>query len=506
MTKEKIVWAFLGVSLAVGFIIFRPRGSGFVLGEPDEFIYMKLAESWRTMGWPIYGGQPFYYDLPFFTLAAAGLSFLKVGYLGAGRWLSYVAVFLTALLLYSFRGKTEKHSSKALLTALFFLLSPLTVFYSQIGVLDPLSTLWLLAALLFFVGARRAERVSFFGLAGVCLGLALLTKYTALVLLALVFFSFVVKSLQLTLAGPWREKWRLDGGSGLTLLVALALFLPPLFLYRLRDPWVFLVQTGSIFGLRGETGFVLFPQRLAFLPEWFTLSNLDYWWTGPFLALAFLGLMVNLYRRGEAFFLLTFLLYFYLILGRVPFHIRYLFPLLPFFSWLAADGLDFLSLKKEKIFWLLFLLLMISLAPRALTAWQSSRHDLLERSVAAVKLPRPDFSGFIFANYWPNFYAYLARTEKASWLATNKREVAAFYPAATADSFTLLSQAGGYVFLENLYARFIVHPAPRAEAVVRLAAQREPFLVVEDTVPNFPFSREPLNQVEVYEIVKGEVL
>lgn len=506
MTKAKMVKVSLLIFLAVVFVIFRPRGWGVVLGEPDEFIYMKLAESWRTARWPLYGGQPFYYDLPLFTISAAALSFLKVSYLQAVRWISYVAVFLTAFVLYSFRRKTEGSLYKALLTALFFLLTPLTVFYSQIGVLDPYSTLWLLAALVFFCLARRTERVPLFLLAGVFLGLALLTKYTALVLLALIFFHFVVKSLQLTLAGRWREKWRLDWGSGLTLFIAVVLFLPPLFLYRLKDPWVFLVQTGSIFGWHGETAFVLFPRQLAVLPEWFNLVNLDYWWTLPFLVLVFLGLSANLYRRRETFFLLTFGFYLYLILGRVPFHIRYLFPLLPFFSWFAVDGLYLLSLKKGKIFLLLSLLLITYLTPKASTAWQSSRHDLLERSVAAVKLPRRDFSGFVFANYWPNFYGFLARTEKASWLATNKREVEAFYPAADTDSFTLLSREGGYVFLEDFYARFIVHPPARAEAAERLETIRQPFLTVEDTAPNFPFLRGKLNQVEIYQIEKGEVL
>ncbi len=189
----------------------------------------------------------------------------------------------------------------------------------------------------------------------------------------------------------------------------------------------------------------------------------------------------------------------YLVLARAPFHIRYLVILMPVLAICFSLGLYRFKLLGKLSLLLIYIATTLYLIGYNVKVLQASRQNILETAVAAVKLPRTDFSGFIFSNYWPNILGYLAGTDRSSWLAKNKREVEAYYPAAEADSFTLLKKYGGYVFIEEKFSQEIGQPSARQEAIVVQLSGREPDNVISTTSPAFPYFREGGDRVLIYE-------
>ncbi len=489
----------MAIAALVLAIALRPRGFGFVLGDPDEFIFMKLAESLRLSHWPIFGGQPFYYDLPLYPLTASFFLLITNNYLLATRLVSYVSTLVTAAVIYKYLRIKTGERVLALVAALLFLMLPLSVFYSQVGIIEPFLSLLLFSGIISFDLAEEEHSLPLAFLSGGLLGLAVLTKFTALVPLLIIVIYLVLASLRLTLRAGNLLAIRVHLNSLAVLSTAGIIFLPVILFFRLKDYAVFSYQIGTIFGTNGATGWAIFPVVKALLPDWLTAGNAAFWLTWLVIIAAGVGSFWLVSDRRFRLLTTVFTVLLYLVLARAPFHIRYLVILMPVLAICVSLGLHRFKLLGQLPLLLIFIATTLYLIGYNVKVLQASRQNILETAVAAVKLPRADFSGFIFSNYWPNILGYLAGTDRSSWLANNKREVEAYYPAAEADSFTLLKKYGGYVFIEEKFSQEISQPAARQEAIVAQLSVREPDKVISTTSPAFPYFREGGDRVLIYE-------
>lgn len=490
---KKIYWLLLSTAFfSIYFLILRPLKSGFVLGESDEIIYMQMAENFRSLHAPVFGGQPFYYDLPLYPLVAAGLSFLIGNFLFAVKLLSFLSVMLSAVLIFFYLKFKLGNPIPAFGAGLLFLFFPLVIFYGQTGIIEPFLTLLLLAAAFSIDMALTRGSLRFAVLGGLLLGGSVLTKYTGLITYLFTGVCLFFRSLVLNLRLGWRDSLKVDRNSSLILFLASALFLPVIIYFRIFDRENFTYQTGTIFGFWDK------PSPLSF-PAWFNWDNLSYWLTPVVCVLILAGVWAFYRQRSFRLIFWLSLLTLAALMFRPIFHLRYLYVVLPYAAIIISLLFWKISFSQRKLYLLMLGVLLLYLAPYNVTAFASARHRLLERSVAAVGLPRADFNGFIFSNFWPNFYASLARTDKASWLSDDIREVQAFYPKSENNSFELLQQYGGYVFIDELYSQRIGQPAARLRALEKITREKTPLMVLSEEGSNYPFFRENLNTVTIYE-------
>ncbi len=159
----------------------------------DEGIYMGQARAVLQTGHL----TPYTY---FYDHAPAGWVFMAVwlavsgGLHTFGNAIDSGRIFMLLLhlamipLLYHIARKLGAGMSGAVIAGVFFSLSPLAIFYQRMVLLDTIMLFWVLVSLdLLLDGWGRLSRVI---LSGVCFGIALLSKETALVLLpALVFIA-----------------------------------------------------------------------------------------------------------------------------------------------------------------------------------------------------------------------------------------------------------------------------------------------------------------------------
>ncbi len=251
----------------------------------------------------------------------------------AARLPNVVASVLTVALVALLSWNLTRDRAASWLAAMFVALAPLAISFGPTAFIDPLLTMWLMAALALAVRADRAGRLRPFrpALAGLCLGLAVATKYQAWLFLPL------VAGLG-WLGGYGRREWgRALAGFGLPLL-ALAAWSAA----RPGAVGLTAAQIGNIGGVRPAWSWEL-GRRLA---AWAGLGHLALGW--PLAALAGLSLVaaVALSRRGEwrgtpAEALIGLFVAGYLLLHwlwAVPVWDRYLLPILPLVAILIARG------------------------------------------------------------------------------------------------------------------------------------------------------------------------
>ncbi|MEK7611037.1 MAG: glycosyltransferase family 39 protein [Patescibacteria group bacterium] len=490
---KKIYGLLFGAAfLLIYFLVFRPLTSGFTLGESDEIIYMQMAENFRNLHSPVFGGQPFYYDLPLYPLVAAGLSLLTGNFLFAVKLLSFLSVLLSAVLIFFYLKFKLGNSVPAFGAGLLFLFFPLVLYYGQIGIIEPFLAFLLLAAAFTLDMAISQGSLRFAVLSGFLLGGSILTKYTGLITYLFIGVCLFIRSLDWNRRLGWRDSLKVDRNSFLILALATSVFLPVIIYFRIFDRENFTYQTGTIFGFWDKPSPVVFP-------AWFNWDNFSYWLTPVVCVLIFGGLFFFYRQRNLRLIFWLSLLTLTALMARPIFHLRYLYVVLPYAAIIISLLFWKISFHRRALYLLILTVLLLYLAPYNVTAFASARHRLLERSVAAVGLPRADFNGFIFSNFWPNFYASLARTDRASWLSDDNREVQAFYPKSENNSFELLQQYGGYVFVDKLYSQKIGHPEARLRALEKIKEEKTPLMILSEEGPNFPFFRENLDTVTIYE-------
>ena len=296
------------------------RGSvlngGIILGEPDEFVHVKLVESILQNGQPTFQGKGFYYELPgYFTLGSLVTRIFSFAPLVSLRLISLVSTLGTAGLVF-FYLKRKESWLEATTGGLFYLLIPLSVFYSRVGIIEPLLVFLLTGTMVFFDLGRVEKNWRFSAFAGLFLGLGLLTKYSILPIFVLVVGFFLLDFFQDNLRFWKSDSIRLRLIGFLPIVLSLVLFLPVLLYFYKLDSLTLKDQTRQVFGLTGETKQELRLERLVDFSWWFSI---------PLVFLAVVGFVVRLKSiRREGFMAISFLLMVATIVSRFTISSHYL--------------------------------------------------------------------------------------------------------------------------------------------------------------------------------------
>jgi hypothetical protein len=488
---------------------------GLVLGEPDEHTHALLTENLKTSPFLQVNGKGWYYGLPLYFYLSYLVSFVFPLRFLALRLVSLLASAALTLGIYLF--VKEKVSKEAgFLSALIFLLSPLSIFYSRMGLIEMTVTAFILLFIFSLDRAWEKRNKKLAVLAGLFLGGSILTKYTALPFLFVPLFFILHSSFKnpLTRKG---EIFPLDLIPTLCLAVAGLIFVPLAFIIYRHEPFFFRQQLSSVLG--GQTGFGFYLSYLRPFVSWLT-------W--PVAILGLIGIYFVWIKRDWrlrpvlAYFLFTS----YFIFTRDELVPRYFLALAPFVSVFAGAGLTVLLTSfgcytnqlnrifgyaiahrnirsgKEVVVVGMVLLLLIFVLPKSHEAFRATQHNVLEEVGQFIKERNTD-DRWIFSNYWPPQVGFAAGTTKSTWLANCAWETQAFSsPPAGKSSLDILQEEGGFVVLEEIYSVRLINPACRTEAWDYIRQNYEPVKIFTDTSPNFPFTSRTRNKIEVYEMEK----
>lgn len=486
--KKLFFLSSLVVIVALLFFKLVALDGGVILGEPDEAVHVEIVESLINFGRPIYRGVGFYFELPaYFWVASVFSRFIFHNPLSSLRFVSLISIGLTGLIVFYYLRVKEGRRSSFLGLAIFFLI-PLTVFYGRVGIIEPFLLMSLTGAVVFFDLALARDKIHYSWVAGIFLGLGFLAKYSILpVALAIFLFSLV------KFAGDNRRFVKegylyFDQKFLVPLILASLIFFPVFFFFYFQDPLHVKWQTKQIFGLTGEVTQQLNLYRLIDFPRWFS-------W--PVIVLAIVGWIQSLKEfRKYGFLLLCFFLLISLDLTRLPFYPRYLVVLLPFLAIFSTRGLTWL--KNGKIQLAGLVLLFLFNLPFLVKAHQSSYQTIIERAVAEVR-QRHFTPAWVFSNYWPNYFADPLKVARYSWATLSPADMDSFAKGEPRDMLTILAREGGAVFLEEKFADlYITQSENRLEAVKQLESRYRPSFSLTDQNPNFPFTAEPGNRLDVY--------
>ena len=295
---------------------------------------------------------PLFYLLEKFWISLFGYSEIAL------RFPSVLASLLTGYFVYNI-GKKLKNSSVGAWAAAFFLFNPLIIYYSQEARMYSLVTLFLIAALYFFL-QKKYFLYNFFA------ALALSTHYAALFFLLSIFSYLLIKKqhrfLLLCLPGP--------------LLAFLLLF--PLTLHQYlssRTALLSVTHWSLVLGKSNLKNLLLIPLkfvtgRLSFYPK------ILYYLLGGFAA--FLTFFVALISRSK---LLKYLLFCPLLLA---FFVSFSSPMLQYFRYLYLLPVLCLLLAAAPVSVLLKrLILLIFITFASLYLFNSNFHREDWRSLAA---------------------------------------------------------------------------------------------------------------------------
>lgn len=503
--REKVL---ILVLVLLSLVKFYQLDGGLVLGEPDEHTHALLTENLKTSpflqvdekGW--YYGLPLYFYLSYLASFAFPIRFLAL------RIVSLLASVALTFGIYLFvKEKISKQA--AFFSSLIFILSPLSVFYSRLGLIE-----MTVAALIFlFIFAfdraweRRGKKPAL--LAGVFLGCAVLTKYTALPFLVIPILYLLYSTLKLNRGKPL-EYLRLDIIPILNLVAAFVIFFPLAFAIYRHEPFFFRQQLQSVLG--GQTGFGFYPSYLMPFASWLTL---------PIAVLAVVGIYFVWAKKEWR--LRTFLGYFlftaYFVFTRDELVPRYFLVLVAFVSIFAGiaymilfDCLQFKHLSRKSVVsdsyylrlkmtpWAIISLLLLLTAPKSYEAFRATQHNVLEE-VGRFINKRNTGDRWVFSNYWPPQVGYAVGTSKSTWLANCEWETQAFAnPPAGKSALDILTEGGGFVVLEEVYSAKLRNPTCRTEAWDFIRQNYQPVKIFTDPSPNFPFASQTHNKIEVYEI------
>ncbi len=288
---------------------------------PDEALYLQTARNLYLGRGLTFDGTPWHETQPPFFIFSLAISNLPAGASEASaRVMAPLFGVLGVFALYHL-GRALYGERAGLLAALLMAVNPAHWFFSRMALADvPLATLLTLSAYLLYTGHEKGDGRTL-ALAGVAMGLACLTKRIGLLV-------YPITVLYLT--GRSRTAWTRDKGVLGMFAISIALQLPwyirnyALFGDPLVDTWSYIAGAG-ILGPRGPE--TLNPLHIPALPL-------------PILLAALWGALP---KRGDmkrrdlpllhiSAFLLVLALWYRLEVS------RYLVPIVPFISLLAALG------------------------------------------------------------------------------------------------------------------------------------------------------------------------
>jgi 4-amino-4-deoxy-L-arabinose transferase-like glycosyltransferase len=212
----KAGWAYLGL-LLVGLISHGHNMFGYPLYLGDEGIYMAQAYAVAHLGRITPPPYAYFYDhapigwvqIALWTMITGG--FYTFGQaIDSGRVLALLLHLGSLTLVWAIVRQLTRNTWSATIAGLIYTLSPLAIWYGRQILLDNLMMVWLLLAIWLFIGPKPTARQ--FCLSGLCFGLAVLTKVTAIVLLPAFLYglwrwSAIVDRSSSELSGRDRGIW-----------------------------------------------------------------------------------------------------------------------------------------------------------------------------------------------------------------------------------------------------------------------------------------------------------
>lgn len=279
-------------------------------------------------------------------------------YLLAGRLPSVVSGFIALLAMYKLTEDLFNSRRVAVIAGILYILCPMTLFYDRMALFDSMLTAMLLVSVYFAVRTARKRNIQDAVLWGFFLGLAFLSKPTALVFLPLtVFAAFAVLAFK-DIKKHWQRLSVLSLvavllGEGINNLQRISNAYPAMLRKnaQFQQPIAELLKNPFLLTFGNLKGFVFWS--IEYLTPWFFLLGI-----GAFL--------FGFYKRSKEALLLFVLwfvpLFMLATVGREVFP-RYILIVVPYFLIMAAYVIDILLNVKGILRYGVYLLLILILFP-----------------------------------------------------------------------------------------------------------------------------------------------
>ena len=301
-----------------------------------------------------------YGTLPIYLLKAVGsiLSNFKESLSGSelilvGRGLAAIFDTGTVLLLYLLGRRLYSHRT-GLLAAVFAAFTVLSIDQAHFCTVD--SMLTFLVALTVLVSTKvvfdpSKHNMRNAGVVGLCLGMAIATKLTAVILLGVIVTAYILRCFEGESDGISKSSFRPSRIKGSLALLAIVV-LVAVITVTVVEPYIFIDWDKFV----ADTTFVRDAvvsrasdmawtrQFIDTTPFWYQIRNLSIWGMGvPLAAAAWSGLLFTLAvaarrRRKPDLLVLSWILPFFFIVGSMEVKfIRYVLPWVPFLCLVAAS-------------------------------------------------------------------------------------------------------------------------------------------------------------------------
>ncbi len=509
---KKPILIIIGILVVLTLLKLYQINGGFVPSEPDERNYLDIVRNFRNGPLPNYDGIVLFHSPPFFHYLGFLISFIVDGYF-AIRLVSLLASLGLGITILFYLKSRFTFPIAAFASGLFLVL-PITVFYSRLGLIEMLISFFAFSYIVSFQIAWEKNSFKWASVSGVALGLGLITKYSILPLLGvpvvvcgLEILSQIIKtkSLKFLLFKEFIRKNLLIVVLGLT---ALVIFAPVTYFNYSLNPFEFKTQIKQDFALGGRT-FEL-PVVMSYLqaiPSFFTWSV---------VGLFVLGIIRGLksWRQYLPIFLSIVLLT-YALLKIALYTPRYFVILVPFLVVLIGLGTNWLveiitqklkiPLSSNQVMGGITLAIVVLGVSPLITAFSASYHITIEEVGNYVKEQNTD-NQWVASNYWPSAFVDQVGY-KISWYSSDLRDSKTFsaegktkYQSLDSPTFDLINKEGGWVIIENLFSQTISKGRERYDLLNTLKS-RQPVKIFTDLSPNWPYSSTNSNTFSVYHLV-----
>lgn len=300
----------------------------------DEGIYVSQAWSFLALG--KLSPTTYFYDhaplgwiqIAIWAKLTGGL--YTFGYpINSARFFILILNCFSTLFIYFIGKRIGKNSIAGITASLFFILSPLSIYYHRLVILDNIMVFWMLLSLYLLLGTKK--QLTHYIISALCFGIAVLTKETAII--ALPVYAYLIYFSSHTYHRLFSTmQWIILTSSFISLYGLFALLKGELFPYGTilggNTPHVSLLE--GIVWQAGRGGGNIFNSSSQFR------ESLDYWFKiDPFfLSFGFLSFILTTIegikkKTYYAITAITFFLLLYFIHGGVVLQF-YIVAIIPF--------------------------------------------------------------------------------------------------------------------------------------------------------------------------------
>ena len=368
------------LALLLGFILLCALGlrfyginwdHNFVL-HPDEYTVMRVVQGIHLPDWPLSLKQlldleqsplnphfPGYGNLPFYLIKVVGsvLSNFKES-LGSynlslvGRGIAAIFDTGTVFLVYLLGSRLYSRRT-GLLAAAFYAFTVLAIQQAHFCTIDSMLTFFITLTVLFsarVISGPPKTNIWAAVLIGICLGLAIATKITAIILLVVIVAAYALRCFEGESDRVTRASFKLAYLK--SSLIGLAIVIPVALISAfVTEPYVFLDWRGFMTDTRLFRGMITswsidMPWSRQFIdttPYLYQIRHLSIWGMGLPLAIAawggflFTAVIAVVKRRKSDILILAWMIPFFLIVGAAELKfLRYFLPLIPFLCLVGA--------------------------------------------------------------------------------------------------------------------------------------------------------------------------